>query len=161
MKPLAVALIVAGPMLAAAIAYVLDIAWGMLAYTSYYLLLSLLTAFSIGVLWRVTLQKYGLFAGLITLLIMITPLYLPAPPTRLLVAAMLSVSVGADCNSIEPAVHAHFDGSGYEMPEITSRSVQGFERIHVSLYTVERGNCSAIVFLCRNGKVTDRWFSPD
>lgn len=135
---------------------------GLVAYETYYLAFCAASALVFAGAWRVSVQRGTLLAGGLAFAILASLLVLPAPSSaRLLRKAMLSIPLGAEADAIEPTIRGAYQGSGYPLPEISRSSTQGMDSIHVSLISQEPGNCTAIVFLAKDGRVVHRFFSPD
>jgi hypothetical protein len=161
MKYLAILFLLFGLTFLTSLIYLLDHALGLVAYTAYFLSFCAVVALVFGAVWFASIRKYSLLAGLVALAAVASHVVLPPPSERLLRAAMLSVPLGADVDTIETAVQESYQGSRYALPQITTDVTGGMDRVHVSLLSQERGNCTAIVFLVKDGRVVNRFFSPD
>ena len=74
---------------------------------------------------------------------------------------MLKIPPGTDADAIETIVKQEYQNSPYALPRISEDRAAGFERVHVSLWSQEAGNCTAILFLVEDGVVVRSMFSRD
>lgn len=161
MKSVAAALLLTAFGFLALNALAFDCWLGLVAYKTYYLAFCVFAALAFAMAWRVSVQRGAWLAGGLAFGTLASLLILPAPSERLLRQAFLSIPVGAEADTIETTVRRAYQGSGYPLPEITRECWQDMERTHISLISQEPGNCTAIVFLAKDGRVVHRFFSAD
>lgn len=161
MKFLAAALLLTALGLLAFMTWMLDRWLGIAAEQIYFLAFSLCVGVGFAALWRMSIRRGALPAGVLAFAVLASQLLLPPPSERLLRKAMLSVPLGAEVSAIEGAVEKAFEGRPYPLPDISRQYAGGDERVHVSLLSQRNGNCTAIVFWARAGLVVQRTYSPD
>lgn len=147
--------------LVAFVAYIADQMFGVVAFTYGYLAFCLLAALAFGLAWRACFPKSAPAFALVVFAILAANFLLPPPSERLLRFAMLKAKPGTDASAILDIVKQQYEGSSYEMPRISEDESGGFDRIHVSLLSQKEGNCTSVIFLIENGKVSRGIFSPD
>ena len=134
---------------------------GIAAYTLPFLATSGLLATLLGVVWRFSVGRYTLVATFCAFAIFSLPWSLPPSSARLLRVAMIRVPRQAEADSIRATVREVYRNSGYALPNISVEPDGDVERVHVSLFSQEAGNCTSICFLVKGGVVVHRFFSPD
>jgi hypothetical protein len=147
--------------LVAFVAYIADQMFGVVAFTYAYLAFCLLAALLFGAVWRACFPKSAPAFALIVFAILAANFLLPPPSERLLRSAMLKAKPGTDASAIVDIVKKQYEGSPYEMPQIHEDKSGGFDRVHVSLLSQKQRNCTSVIFLIENGKVSRSIFSPD
>jgi hypothetical protein len=147
--------------LVAFVAYIADQMFGVVAFTYGYLAFCLLATLVFGLAWRAFFPKSAPAFALVVFTILAVNFLLPPPSERLLRSAMLKAKPGTDASAIVDIVKQQYEGSPYEMPRISEDESGGFDRIHVSLLSQKEGNCTSVIFLIENGKVSRGIFSPD
>lgn len=147
--------------LVAFVAYIADQMFGVVAFTYAYLAFCLLSALVLGAVWRACFPKSAPAFALIVFAILAANFILPPPSERLLRSAMLKAKPGTDASAIVDIVKQQYEGSSYEMPQIHEDKSGGFDRVHVSLLSQKQRNCTSVIFLIENGKVSRSIFSPD
>lgn len=138
-----------------------DQAFGILAYRFHYMVFATVVLTSVTALWHLAIGHFTGVAAIAVAFILALPHLLPAPSERLLVSALRQVEIGADASEVEKAVQDAYAGSSYEVPSVYLRQGNGEDRLYVTLLEQDRGNCTAITFLLRDGKVVEKWLSPD
>ena len=147
--------------LVAFVAYVADQMFGVVAFTYGYLAFCVLAALAFGAAWHACFPKSAPVFALAVLGILAANCFLPAPSERLLRSAMLKAKPGTDASAIVGIVEKQYEDSPYALPWIHEDKAGGFDRIHVSLLSQKKGNCTSVIFLLENGKVSRSIFSPD
>jgi hypothetical protein len=147
--------------LVAFVAYIADQMLGVVAFTYGYLAFCLLAALAFGGAWHTCLPKSAPICALVVFGILVVNFLLPAPSERLLRFAMLKAPPGTNASAIVDIVKQQYEGSHYAMPQIYEDKGGGFDRVHVSLLSQRPSNCTAVIFLIENGKVSESFFSPD
>jgi Ca2+/Na+ antiporter len=147
--------------LVAFVAYIADQMFGVVAFTYAYLAFCLLAALVFGAVWRACFPKSAPAFALVVFGIIAANFILPPPSERLLRSAMLKAKPGTDASAIVDIVKQQYEGSPYEMPQIHEDKSGGFDRVHVSLLSQKQRNCTSVIFLIENGKVSRSIFSPD
>lgn len=147
--------------LVAFVAYIADQMFGVVAFTYAYLAFCLLAALLFGAVWRACFPKSAPAFALVIFAILTANFILPPPSERLLRSAMLKAKPGTDASAIVDIVKQQYEGSSYEMPQIHEDKSGGFDRVHVSLLSQKQRNCTSVIFLIENGKVSRSIFSPD
>ena len=147
--------------LVAFVAYIADQIYGVVAFTYAYLAFCLLSALVLGAVWRACFPKSAPAFALIVFAILAANFILPPPSERLLRSAVLKAKPGTDASAIVDIVKQQYEGSSYEMPQIHEDKSGGFDRVHVSLLSQKQRNCTSVIFLIENGKVSRSIFSPD
>ena len=142
-------------------AYVADHMFGVVAFTYGYLAFCLLTALAFGSICHAFFRKSAAVPALIVFGILAANFFLPPPSERLLRSAMLKATPGTDASAIVDIVKQQYEDSPYVMPWIHGDRAGGFERVHVSLLSQNERNCSSVIFLIENGRVSRSIFSPD
>ena len=143
------------------VAYVADQILGVVAYTYAYLAFCLLTALFFGVAWRACLGKFGSLFALVVFGALAVNLVLPPPSDRILRTVMLKAPPGTEASAIADIVKQQYEGSPYEMPWIYKDRAGGYDRVHVSLLTQKAKNCTSVIFLLVDGRVSQTFFNPD
>jgi hypothetical protein len=147
--------------LIAFVALIADQMFGVVAFTYGYLSFCLLAALAFGGAWHACFPKSAPAFALLVFAILAANFLLPPPSERLLRSAMLKATPGTDASAIVDIVKQQYEGSSYAMPRIYEDKSGGLDRVHVSLLSQKSGNCTSVIFLIDNGKVTHRIFSPD
>lgn len=147
--------------LVATVAYLADQMLGVVAFTYGYLGFCVLAALAFGAVWHACFPKSSPVFALAVFGILAANLLLPPPSERLLRSAMLKAAPGTDASAIVDIVKQQYEDSPYEMPWIHEDKAGGFDRVHVSLLSQKAGNCTSVIFLVENGKVSRSIFSPD
>ena len=142
-------------------AYVADQVLGIVAYTYGYLAFSLLAALLVGGVWRACFRKSATVIALVVFGILVANFLLPPPSERLLRSAMLEAPPGTDASVIVDIVRQQYKDSPYAMPWIHEDQGGGYDRVHVSLLSQKAKNCTSVIFLVENGRVSRSIFSPD
>ena len=147
--------------LVASVAYIADQMLGVVAFTYGYLAFCLLAALAFGAAWHACFPKSAPAFALVVFGILAANFLLPPPSERLLRSAMLEAGPGTDASAIVDIVKQQYEDSPYAMPQIHEDKAGGFDRVHVSLLSQKPGNCTSVIFLIENGKVSRSVFSPD
>jgi hypothetical protein len=147
--------------LVASAAYVADQMFGVVAFTDRYLAFCLLAALAFGGVWHACFRKSASAFALVVFGILAANFFLPPASERLLRSAMLKVTPGTDASAIVDIVKQQYEGSLYAMPWIHEDQAGGFDRVHVSLLSQKARNCTSVIFLVENGRVSRSIFSPD
>lgn len=148
-------------LLVALVAYVADQMFGVVAFTGRYLAFCLLAALAFGGVWHACFRKSASAFALVVFGILAANLFLPPASERLLRSAMLKVTPGTDASAIVGIVKRQYESSPYAMPWIHEDQAGGFDRVHVSLLSQKARNCTSVIFLVENGRVSRSIFSPD
>ena len=141
--------------------YVADQMFGVVAFTFGYIVFCILAALAFGVTWHVCFRRSGLVTALVVFGVLATNFFLPPPSERVLRSVMLKAPSGTDASAIVDIVKQHYEGSPYEMPWIHEDRAGGFDRVHVSLLSQKARNCTSVIFLVQNGRVSRSIFSAD
>jgi hypothetical protein len=147
--------------LVALVAFIADQMFGVVAFTYGYLAFCLLAALAFGGAWHACFPKSAPAFALGVFAILAANFLLPPPSERLLRSAMLKAAPGTDASAIVDIVKQQYEGSPYAMPRIYEDKAGGFDRVHVSLLSQKPGNCTSVIFLIEDGKVSRSIFSPD
>jgi hypothetical protein len=147
--------------LVAVVAFIADQMFGVVAFTYGYLAFCVLAALVFGGAWHACFPKSAPAFALVVFAILAANFLLPPPSERLLRSAMLKAAPGTDASAIVDIVKQQYEGSPYAMPWIHEDKAGGFDRVHVSLLSQKPGNCTSVIFLIENGKVSRSIFSPD
>jgi hypothetical protein len=147
--------------LVAFVACIADQMFGAVAFTYGYPAFCLLAALAFGLAWRACFPKSAPAFALMVFAILASNYLLPPPSERLLRSAMQKAAPGTDASAIVDIVKQEYEGSPYEMPQIHEDEAGGFDRVHVSLLSQKQRNCTSVIFLIENGKVSRSIFSPD
>jgi hypothetical protein len=147
--------------LVASAAYVADQMFGVVAFTGRYLAFCLLAALAFGGVWHACFRRSASACALVVFGILAANFFLPPASERLLRSAMLKVTPGTDASAIVDIVKQQYDRSPYAMPWIHEDQAGGFDRVHVSLLSQKARNCTSVIFLVENGRVSRSIFSPD
>lgn len=142
-------------------AYVADQMLGVVAFTYGYLAFCLLAALAFGGIWHACFRKSALVFALVVFGLLGANFFLPPPSERLLRSAMLKATPGTDASAIVDIVKQQYENSPYAMPWIHEDQAGGFDRVHVSLLPQKARNCTSVIFLIENGRVSRSIFSPD
>ena len=143
------------------VAFVADQMFGVVAFTYGYLAFCVLAALAFGGAWHACFPKSAPAFALVVFGILAANFLLPPPSERLLRSAMLKAAPGTDASAIADIVKQRYEGSPYAVPRIHEDKAGGFDRVHVSLLSQDPGNCTSVIFLIENGKVSRSIFSPD
>ena len=141
--------------------YVADQMFGVVAFTFGYLVFCALAALAFGGIWHACFRRSGLVTALVVFGVLTTNFFLPPPSERLLRSAMLRTPSGTDATAIVDIVKQQYEGSPYAMPWIHEDQAGGFDRVHVSLLSQKARNCTSVIFLVHNGRVSRSIFSAD
>ncbi|MGA0845319.1 MAG: hypothetical protein ACO3RV_02170 [Luteolibacter sp.] len=147
--------------LVASVAYLADQMYGVVAYTYGYLAFCLLSTLVLGAVWRVGYPKSAPVFALAAFSSLAVNFVLPAPSARLQRAAMLQAAPGTDSSVIEDIVIKQYKDSPYALPWIHADKAGGRDRVHVSLLSQNPRNCTSVIFILENGKVSRSIYSPD
>jgi hypothetical protein len=147
--------------LVASAAYVADQMLGVVAYTYGYLAFCLIAALAFGGVWHACFRRSASAFALVVFGILAANFFLPPPSERLLRSAMLKATPGTDASVIVDIVKQQYKDSPYTMPWIHEDQAGGYDRVHVSLLSQKARNCTSVIFLVENGRVSRSIFSPD
>lgn len=147
--------------LVAFVAYIADQMFGLVAFTYGYLAFCVLAALVFGAAWRACSPKSAPAFALGVFAVLAANFLLPAPSERLLRSAMLEAAPGTDAAAIVDIVKQQYEGSPYEMPQISEDNSGGYDRVNVSLISQKSRSCTSVIFLVENGKVSRSFFSAD
>jgi len=161
MKPFLSILIVLLFVFVAAVAYVADQMFGVVAFGSLYSIFCILAALALGGIWHASFKKSGPVFGCVVFGVLMANFLLPPPSERHLRSVMLQAPPGTDASAIVHLVKQQYGNSPYEMPLITEDRSGNVDRIHVSLLSQKARNCTAAIFLIENGRVSQSLFSAD
>lgn len=139
------------------LAVILDDWLGLLAYRAGYLLFCLGIAGLIAMAWTARSNRSALIAGSASFLLLLIPLFVNQPSSRILRSILLQVQTGMPADLVETLVEEAYRDSGYVMPRINRDA----DRIHVSLSSQHPGDCTAAVFDLSGGRVVRDRFSAD
>ena len=161
MKPFLSITLVLSFALVAYATYVADQIFGIVAYTSGYLAFCLLAALVFGGVCHFCFKKYASAFALVVFGILTAHFFMPPPSERLLRSAMLKATPGTHVSEIIDIVKQQYEGSSYEMPAIKVDQMGGYDRVHVSLLSQKAKNCTSVIFLVENGRISRSIYSPD
>jgi len=130
---------------------------GILAYPLRYVAIASGLAGLVALPWFLHNNRSGSLAGGLALLTLLTPYVTPAPSSRLLRSAMISVPFGATEVQVRASVAEAYARSDYELPLIQSEE----NKIHVSLSNQRPGDCTSVSFHTEAGRVVHKSFSCD
>ena len=147
--------------LVASAAYFADQMLGVVAYTYGYLAFCLIAALVFGGVWHACFRRSASAFALVVFGILAANFFLPPPSERLLRSAMLEATPGTDASVIVDIVKQQYKDSPYAMPWIHEDQAGGYDRVHVSLLSQKARNCTSVIFLVENGRVSRSIFSPD
>jgi hypothetical protein len=74
---------------------------------------------------------------------------------------MLKAPSGTEASAIADIVKQEYETSPYAMPWIHEDQAGGYDRVHVSLLSQKARNCTSVIFLVQNGRVSRSIFSAD
>jgi len=100
-------------------------------------------------------NRSGWLAGGLALVALLTPYATPAPPSRLLRSAMISVPFGATEVQVRASVADAYAKSDYKLPLIKF----GENEIHVSLCNQRPGDSTSVSFHTEAGRVVRKSFN--
>lgn len=146
--------------LLAILAYLVHLfdAWlGILAFKYPYLGVCVLVAFMVAAAWLAMSRKASVAAGLTALALLLSPYFLGRPSARILRGVLVRVQGGMNADEVVRMVRNAYSDSDHVMPRITRDD----RRIHVSLLTQDRRDCTAAVFYLSNGVVVNDEFCRD
>ncbi len=141
--------------------YVADRMFGVVAFTFGYLVFCVLAALAFGGAWHACFRRSGLVAASVAFGVLATNFFLPPPSERLLRSAMLKAPSGTEASAIADIVKQEYETSPYAMPWIHEDQAGGYDRVHVSLLSQKARNCTSVIFLVQNGRVSRSIFSAD